>query len=667
MQRPIGRLPGIRGWLLALPRAVKNVLLVTIDYVLLSFALWAAYSLRLSIAYVPETPGEWAAFIAAPTIGVLTFYAGGLYRLVTRYMSQEGATRLYATVGVGVLIWVLSIHMLGIGISGVPRSVVIVYGLFAAALVGASRHLAGLMLRSMPSVVPASYDPRKKVLIYGAGRTGIQLLRALQGSLQYKPVAFVDDDRTLRGQLIRGIRVHGPEKIPRLIQRYGVREVLLAMPRASRQQRAAVIRSLEPYPVQVRTLPGLEDIAAGRVQISDLRPVDVEDLLGRDPVTPDPELLARNIRGKSVLVTGAGGTIGSELARQILRLGPARLVLLELSEPHLYEIELETTETLRALQAAADKDGRPAPVTQIEAVLGSVLDGPLVDRVIRFNSIDTIFHAAAYKHVPIVEVNPVSGVENNTLGTLIVAEAAEANNVELMVLISTDKAVRPTSIMGASKRMAEMILQGLANSAGTRTVFTMVRFGNVLDSSGSVVRRFRKQIENGGPVTVTHPNIIRYFMSIPEAAQLVIQAGALAQGGEVFVLDMGPPVKIDDLARTMIRLSGLQVQDEANPDGDIAIEYVGLRRGEKLYEELLIGANTTGTAHPRIMKNCEPFLPLPQLRQELAALRAAIEKHDAQAVQAVLRRTVEDYAAAPVVDLAADNRGEWTQPAPTLH
>jgi FlaA1/EpsC-like NDP-sugar epimerase len=430
-----------------------------------------------------------------------------------------------------------------------------------------------------------------------------------------------------------------------------------------------VIRSLEPLPVVVKTLPGLADIASGRVQISDLRPVDVDDLLGRDAVPPDPALLSRDIAGKSVLITGAGGTIGSELTRQVMRLGPRRVVLLELSEVALYEIEAEARQIAAGLQ---ERHGETAGDIEIVPVLGSVLDARLVRLVLERDAIETIYHAAAYKHVPIVEENPETGLRNNSFGPLVLAEAAVEAGVTRMVLISTDKAVRPTGVMGASKRLAELVLQAMAEKPDTKTVFTMVRFGNVLDSSGSVVRRFRRQIEEGGPITVTHPDIIRYFMSIPEAAQLVIQAGAMASGGEVFVLDMGPPVKIDDLARTMVRLSGLEIRDEDNPDGDIAIDYIGLRQGEKLYEELLIGENATGTSHSRIMRNAdEPFLPLDRLTTELTALEKAMDTGDTGMLEAILKRTVEGYTAPSAVVEAvraeAGEEDEWQVPARTLH
>lgn len=649
--------------LIDMPRWTKRLLLVTADFCILSFALWAAFSLRLSTFYVPTDPLVAWLLLLAPVIGVATFYARGLYRLVTRYIGQEASTQIYITIAVAVLIWALAVLMAGM--EGVPRSVVIIYGLLAAGLIRVSRHVAGWVLKAAPHATPANFDPRKPVVIYGAGSAGMQLMHALEQSQDFRPVAFVDDDKTLSGQIIHKVKVYGPEKIDLLIRKRRVKEIFLAISSAPLHQRRAVIRSLEPYPVVVKTLPGLEDIASGRVQISDLRPIEVEDLLGRDPVPPDPSLLNRDIAGKSVMITGAGGSIGSELTRQVLRLAPKRLVLFEMSEVALYDIEAEAREII-AGEASAN-----AAALEVVTVLGSVLDEKLVRNALALYGVETIYHAAAYKHVPIVEDNPVTGLRNNTFGTLTLARAAAAAGVARMVLISTDKAVRPTNVMGASKRLAELVLQAMAESGEPGTVFTMVRFGNVLDSSGSVVKRFRKQIEDGGPVTVTHPDIIRYFMSIPEAAQLVIQAGAMSAGGEVFVLDMGTPVKIDDLARTMIRLSGLQIRDEEHPDGDISIDYVGLRQGEKLYEELLIGENSTGTKNPLIMTNSEPFVPMTQLVKELARLEAAMEADDIAGIETILKRTVEGYTAsqpAPLPGIAEEEAvGDWQPASRTLH
>jgi FlaA1/EpsC-like NDP-sugar epimerase len=420
------------------------------------------------------------------------------------------------------------------------------------------------------------------------------------------------------------------------------------------------LKELQGHPVEVKILPAVDDITSGRVSVTDLRPLEVNDLLGREKVPPNAELLARKSHGKSILVTGAGGSVGSELVRQLLQQSPRRIVLFDLSEAALYEIENEV------FDIAASFGGLPRP--EIVAVLGSVLDAVQLRETISRHEIEVIYHAAAYKHVPIVEQNPICGLWNNTFGVSVLAGCAKAEGVELVVLISTDKAVRPANVMGASKRLAEMILQAAAAGGGP-TIFTMVRFGNVLGSSGSVVKRFRKQIRAGGPVTVTHPEIIRYFMSISEAADLVIQAGAMAQGGDVFVLDMGEPVRIDDLARLMVRLVGLDVRSSDNPDGDIAITYTGLRPGEKLYEELLIGENTTATEHPRILRSDEPYLPAEVLERELDLLKAAMKMRDVETMQAVLMRTVEGYQSRPHPAPPGEDAAlaAWTPSSRTLH
>jgi FlaA1/EpsC-like NDP-sugar epimerase len=650
-------------WLIERPRWFKRTLLIFNDIAMLSIALWAAYTLRLSRLYVPESLDKWALLIAAPLIGVTVFYMRGLYKLVTRFIGPEGTTRIYTAVVIAALLWALLVYMSGV--KDHPRSAVVIYGLIAAGLIRLSRQWAGAaLLAAAPEHKPSSFDERKPVIIYGAGTLGIQLLRALNEAGGYKPVAFIDSNPSLAGQFVHGLKVARPEKIAKLIAEENVKEVLLATPSALRSERRIALRALEAFPVVVKTLPALEEIASGHVQVSDLRPIDVEDLLGRDPVIPNLELLTANVRGKVVMITGAGGSIGSELTRQLLRLGPKTLVLFELSEVALYEISLEIEELKRRLLKEEDVGG--STPTDVTGVLGSVLDRKLITRTIQELGVEVIYHAAAYKHVPIVEMNPFAGLQNNTFGTLVVADVAKELGVERFVLVSTDKAVRPTNIMGASKRLAEQILQALAQERGTRTIFTMVRFGNVLDSSGSVVQLFRSQIRNGGPVTVTDPEVIRYFMSIPEAAQLVIQAGTMATGGEVFVLEMGTPVKIDDLARTMVRLSGLEIRDDKHPDGDIAIEYVGLRPGEKLYEELLIGENTTGTSHPRIFKNSEPIVPYDELAAVLERLEDAIHRMDEVEMQDVLRTTVEGYVPAGGAHPIA-GKGEWQPASRTLH
>ena len=644
----------VREWLLRisqLNRYPKRTILAIADFILLGFALWLTMSVRLRELYVPNTRAQLLVLCAAPAIGVATFFGFGLYRLVTRFIGRQGAVIIPLAVALSALLWTLLLLLSGVqtsaantpGVALIPRSVLVLYPILGVAFVWGARRVAGLLLRSVGIEVPVFVREKlQNVLIYGAGTTGVRLLEALRRAGAYNPVAFIDMNPTLWRQNVAGLKVHRPERLPALVQHHDVRQVLLAMPMANRHERQAALRQLEPLSVTVRTLPAIEDLASGRVTVSDLRPVEAEDLLGRDPVPPNATLLARNIAGKSVLVTGAGGSIGSELVRQILRQGPLRLVLFDAGEGPLYEIEREAHELLHAKRPLVVPASRAEP--EIVAVLGSIQNSALVRRTLVSNSVDTVYHAAAYKHVPIVEHNAVAGLHNNTFGTMVLAEAAKTSGVERFVLVSTDKAVRPTSIMGASKRLAEMVLQArAANGNGKRTVFTMVRFGNVLDSSGSVVRKFRRQIASGGPVTVTHREATRYFMSIGEAAALVIQAGAMATGGDVFVLDMHEPVKIDDLAKSMIRLMGLEVRDEQHLDGDIAIDYFGLRDGEKLHEELLLGENITPTEHPRILKAHEPFIPTGELSRVMDALRAAMDANDLQAIHAALMRAVEGY------------------------
>ncbi|MEZ5852240.1 MAG: nucleoside-diphosphate sugar epimerase/dehydratase [Hyphomicrobiaceae bacterium] len=619
------------------PRSMKRILLIANDFILSSLAIWMAFSLRPSRLYVPETDVHWLILLAAPFIVVACFHFLGLYRLVTRFLGRRGAFQILLGVILSVLIWALLVFLvIGTGNPSlvVPRAVPLIFGATAFVLLWGSRELASYMLLE-PKIRAVFSGNRRNIVIYGAGAAGVQLLEALRRIPEYRAVGFVEDKASVIGQHVHGLKVYRVDKLPRLIERDGVREVLLAVADRPPRERREVIKRLTAQPVLVKTMPSIEDIASGRVAVTDLKPIDVADLLGRDTVPPDAALLSRAISGKNVMVTGAGGSIGSELVRQILRQGPRSIVLLELSEPSLYLVEME----IRDLLARPDMAAR---TPEVHAVLGSVLDADLVKRTIERHAVQTIYHAAAYKHVPIVEANPVIGLRNNTFGTAIVAELAAQCRVERVALISTDKAVRPTNIMGASKRLAEQVFQAAAHRS-PGTIYSMVRFGNVLGSSGSVVQRFKQQIEQGGPVTVTHRDIIRYFMSIPEAAALVIQASAMAKGGEVFVLDMGEPVKIDELARTMIRLMGLEPQDEETPDGDIAIKYVGLRPGEKLYEELLIDEQASATEHPRIHRNSEPYLPPEKLRLELEALKVAMNLGDIEAIDALLLRTVEGY------------------------
>ena len=649
-----------RSWLLQLPRFNKRFILVGLDLLLLGFALWFSISLRYNAPYVPPDAASWLLLASAPLITVATFGISGLYRLVTRYLGYRGHTRIIGCIWLSVLIWSSFVFMTGQ--LGVPRSVVLGYGVLATLLITGSREVAAMLLESAGirlATLPANID-RRPVIIFGAGDLGVQLLGSLRRGFDRETVAFIDTEPSLWRQYVAGLKVHHPDRLGPLIERHQVREILVALPEGRRRECRRILKELESYPIEVKILPAVEDIASGRVRVTDLRPLEVNDLLGREKVPANNELLVRKTRDRSILVTGAGGSVGSELVRQLLREGPRRIVLFDLSEAALYEIEHEAMDLVSAF---APDIARP----QIVAVLGSVLDTGHVRETLARHEIEVIYHAAAYKHVPIVEQNPICGLWNNTFGAAVVAECAKAAGVELMVLISTDKAVRPTNVMGASKRLAELVLQAGAVNGGA-TIFTMVRFGNVLDSSGSVVRRFRRQISTGGPVTVTHPEIIRYFMSIPEAAELVIQAGAMAKGGDVFVLDMGEPVRIDDLARLMVRLTGLDVKGPDNPDGDIAIAYTGLRPGEKLYEELLIGANTTATEHPRIWRSDEPFLPPAELERELNVLKAAIQMRDVETMQAVLMRTVEGYQSdASAGRSEAAPRALWSPSSRTLH
>ena len=539
---------------------------------------------------------------------------------------QVARAILLAAAAAGVL---FSFIVWSLGVEGFNLTLGILFGFLLAGLMSGTRMVARVALPRSGLRVAA---PRT-VVIYGAGTAGVQLASMLEHGHEYRAIAFVDDDASKNRTEVRGLPVYRPAKLAKLVDRHGVSDVLLALPSATRQRRQSIIESLDGLPIHVRTIPALQDVISGASKLDELREVEIEDLLGRDAVPPDLELLDRCVAGRSVLVTGAGGSIGGELCRQILARRPSRLVLFEQSEIALYSIE-------RNLRALALTKGMHI---ELVAVLGSVLDQPRLERVMRSWRVDTVYHAAAYKHVPIVEENAAEGAINNVFGTLAAVRAARATGVRSFVLISTDKAVNPTNVMGASKRVAELVLQGLASEVPQTTCLSIVRFGNVLGSSGSVVPLFREQIRHGGPLTVTDPRVVRYFMTIPEAAQLVLQAGALGTGGDVFVLDMGEPVRILDLARRMIRLSGLSVRDEHHPEGDIEIIFTGLRPGEKLFEELLIGGDVAPSGHPMIMRARERCLDWPVLDKRLGILEGMCRSGDEAGIRHQLATLVDGY------------------------
>ena len=623
---------------LAMPRVAKRIVVLFVDASLCILTVWLAYYLRL---------GEWVKlsgdvvnisgdlFLLQPMwavgasllIAIPLFVINGFYRAIFRYSGLSALATVFKTIGVYGLIFATIFS--AIGVDSVPRTVGLIQPMLLLLAVGASRMLARFWLGGLYSSQIRLDLPR--VLIYGAGNAGRQLTAAMANSHEMRVVGFVDDDDRLHGHVLNGQPIYSPADLEGLVNSLQVSTVLLAIPSAGRNRRNVLIQRMLRAHVQVRTLPGVSELAQGTVGVSDLRELDIDDLLGRDPVAPNHILIGKNVSDKVVLVTGAGGSIGSELCRQLLVARPATLVLVDQSEFALYEIH----------QALIDKlpDGHSVAIVPI---LASVRDKGRMREIFALWKPQTVYHAAAYKHVPLVEDNPVEGIRNNTFGTLVAAQAAAEFGVADFVLVSTDKAVRPTNVMGASKRLAEMTLQALS-AVHPNTRFSMVRFGNVLGSSGSVVPKFRRQIREGGPITLTHPEITRYFMTIPEAAQLVIQAGAMAKGGDVFVLDMGEPVKIIDLARRMVELSGLSIRDEEAPDGDIQIEITGLRPGEKLFEELLIGNDPSPTSHPRIMKAHEAFLPWSELVEQLNELERRLGAKDTVLLKALLVELVSGY------------------------
>jgi len=601
--------------------------MIMVDAVFLSFAGWASYALRFGVLFQPSVE-QWGLILFAPIVAIPVFVRLGLYRSVIRYVGEQALWAIVKGMTMATTLWAGLAFMAAMtGIDGMPRAVPIIYWLLGVVLVAGARFTA----RRMFWAATRKYMDRDQVLIYGAGEAGRQVARSLREARQLFPVGFLDDDAALHGKDVDGLRVYAPTHLPVLIEKFGIREVIITIPSASAARRREILLALESLPVRVRTLPALTDIVSGKHLVSMVREVDIGELLGRESVSADPRLLRRCIASKVVLVTGAGGSIGSELCRQVVALSPAKLVMLEANEHALYQI---------------DRELRRSAACELVACLASVRDEKLLVDLLRAHGVQTVYHAAAYKHVPLVEANVLEAAKNNILGTESLARSAYEAGVETFVLISTDKAVRPTSVMGATKRWAEKVVQSYADRVEGRKgqpVFCAVRFGNVLGSSGSVVPLFKEQIASGGPVTVTHPEVTRFFMSIHEAVGLVIQAGSMAEGGEIFLLDMGEPVKIIDMARKMIQLAGYSVRDAQHPDGDIEIVITGLRPGEKLYEELLIdGANAEGTDHPQIMKARERQGADTDFELQLRRLRKMLEEGDRGGVRRLLLKEGED-------------------------
>ncbi len=619
----IGTLRDILQKAVELPRNIKQACLFSLDMVYVTAAMWLAVALRFGHLDFHLGPVEYACGAVTLILSAMVFLRLGLYRAVIRFMGQQAIWAIVTAAGYSTLILGATVFFAR---AEVPRSMPFIYWILLVVGIGGTR----LAVRAYYQAKLRALS--ENVIIYGAGQSGRQLLQTLQHGEQYHAVVFVDDDARLQRSIINGLQVASPDDLEQLIDQHDITQVLLAIPSAAQERRKEIINSLVGLPVHVRTVPTINELLAGEASVNQIRDIDLDDLLGREPVPPYPELIEKCITGKVVMVTGAGGSIGSQLCRQIVRAGPQELILLDNSEYALYSIERE----LRALMTGLGLQ------VELVALLGSVQDQNRLESIYRTFEVRTVYHAAAYKHVPMVEYNIAEGVANNVFGTWYAATAARKAGVETFVLVSTDKAVRPTNVMGASKRLAELILQGLAQQESD-TRFCMVRFGNVLGSSGSVVPLFRQQVEEGGPVTVTHPEVSRYFMSIPEAAQLVLQAGAMATGGDVFVLDMGEPVRIVDLAKRMIRLSGYEMGHNNHMGEHIDIEFIGLRPGEKLHEELLLGTNVTGTGHPMIMRAEEESLPFSQIQRLLVKLRGHCDTLDCDGISAVLSFAVSGF------------------------
>ena len=614
------------------PRPVKHLVSLTTDGVMIPFSLWAAISLKIGRPVYP--PNAWPTYLVAVLVTLPIFVRVGLYRAVIRFLGLRAAVVVFAAVASSAVL--LGVAGAVLHLRSLSLSVVAIYAIFALFYVSASRYLVRYYLQSR-----SRRPTLARVAIYGAGEAGARLSAVLATTRVLDPVAFIDDNPEIQGRLINGIQVYPPARLSGLIRSASIDRVLLAMPSLPRRRRREILAALEPLGIHIQTVPEFEHLVTGSANLADIREVDVADLLGRECVPPREHLFAAGIRGRIVMVTGAGGSIGSELCRQILGLSPKCLILFEMNELALYSIE-------RELRARNDAVGAPV---ELVAIIGNAHHRFRMREVLQTYRVQTIYHAAAYKHVPIVEQNVIEGIHNNVVATWYAAEAAHEAGVETFVLVSTDKAVNPTNVMGATKRFAEIVLQGL-HLRDSKTRFCMVRFGNVLASSGSVVPLFKEQIKAGGPVTVTHPDVVRYFMTIPEAVQLVMQAGSLGEGGDVFVLDMGNPVRISDLARRMIQLMGLTVRDEGNPDGDLEIVYTGLRPGEKLFEELLIGKDVVGTEHPMIMRATEHALPWERVQKILDELLVAMNRFDIpRAVELLCEAVVEYTPASQLHDL----------------
>ena len=613
-------------------RTIKRLITVSVDSLIILVAFWGAVLLRLEQLSLLLVPSYWLTVLTVIPFSIMAFIKLGLYRAVLRYVSTSVFWSVSAAAAIASAVLVVAEFFYS---SNLPKTVPIIFFALCLTLIGSSR----LFVRAI--VAGINKETKRPVIIYGAGSAGRQLAVGLSNGPEYVPVAFLDDDAQKQGSIIQGVPVIGINELEVFLKGRRVDKILLALPSLSRSVRKQILSDLERFAVKVQTIPGIKDVIEGVAEKDEIRDVEVEDLLGRDPVSPQPELMMANIYQKVVMVTGAGGSIGSELCRQIVRQKPSKLVLFELSEFALYAIDKELQGFVEQHQLSVE----------VIPLLGSVQRINRLENVMKAFSVDTIYHAAAYKHVPLVENNIVEGVRNNVFGTMYCAQAAIKANVPTFVLVSTDKAVRPTNVMGATKRMAELVLQALSKQQST-TRFTMVRFGNVLGSSGSVVPLFRKQIKEGGPVTLTHNDITRYFMTIPEAAQLVIQAGAMGKGGDVFVLDMGEPVRIRDLAAKLIRLSGLEVKDVYHPHGDIEIQTTGLRPGEKLYEELLIGDNVQKTNHSRIMTATEIMLPWNELEHILSKIDVACHAFNHEAIREILLEAPTAFApSSEIVDL----------------